>query len=346
MCDFLRKVTQFEGMKLWTSDRKPKKMAEIIGNREICQIFQHYLDNGNIPNVILTGEHGTAKRTIAHIATKQYLNKDYKKACLEIDGAIYRGKDVISSGRNTSTSSKQGLPFGPNVLEFSTYRIRLPVNKHKIIIIYNFDDMTIEAQNALRTIMEKYASTTRFILICNYIGNIIEAIQSRCVQLQTKGLTYEEANELFVKLAGSEVSDQIKHLVVMLSDGDYKKLINYAQVINGGAREEAMKIEEFYNLFNIPPIKTIEKILIDIYKGNDVYDTIKKYLVDQGHAYNGIIDIVCKILVFHVIDIPEDVRYIWLGRLAKKYREITQNTHEVHTYTLFALLYDNIPKLY
>jgi len=326
-------------MDLWTYHKKPTKIAEIIGNSEIRKVFIHYLTRGNLPNIILRGEHGTAKRTLARLVAIEYLGKYFKDACIEIDGAIYRGKDVISSGHNTCSSGKPGLPSKPNVMEFSTYRILLPPKRHKIIIIYNFDNMTVEAQNALRTIMEKYAITTRFILICNYTGDIIEAIQSRCVQLKTSGLKYNESKELIDKLLGNNINKKIKHIIIMLADGDYKKLINYAQVINSGGKKTQMTLEEFYNLFNIPPIKTIKQILLDIIKGVDVYETIKTYLVDQGHGYCDIIDILSKILVFHEMDIPEDIKYRWLHVIAEKYREISPYTHEVHIYSLFANLY-------
>lgn len=341
MDGFLREVSEFKPMSLWTRDRKPKTLAQVIGNQEVCQIFQRYLDHGNMPNVILTGDHGTAKRTIAHIVSTTYLGEHHSIACLEIDGAIYRGKDVISSS-GSSTAASQCLPTGATVLNFATYKITLPPGRHKIIIIYNFDNMTVEAQNALRTIMEKYASTTRFILICNSIGDIIEAIQSRCVQLKTQGLNYDDADKLFTSLLPN-VDKEIKDLVITLSDGDYKRLINYAQVINRGDCPTPMDVDVFYNLFNIPPIKTIKMILTDIYQGNsEVFNTIYTYLVEPGHSYSSIIDTVRTILVFQTdIEIPEHIRFRWLTIISELYSKITLNMGDVHSYALFGLLSQN-----
>ena len=44
--------------------------------------------------------------------------------------------------------------------------------------------MTKDAQNALRRVMEKYTENVRFCLICNYLGKIIPAIQSRCTRFR------------------------------------------------------------------------------------------------------------------------------------------------------------------
>lgn len=354
MSSFLRDVSEFKPMGLWIRDRKPTRLVDVIGNSDICQIFQRYLDKGNLPNVILTGEHGTGKRTIAHIVSTSYLGEYHSSASLEIDGAIYRGKDVISTNSSSSNTTGQGLPAGSSVLNFASYKMYLPPGRHKIIIIYNFDNMTVEAQNALRTIMEKHASSTRFILICNSTSDIIEAIQSRCIQLKTQGLSYTEADQLFTKMLPN-ADPEIKDLVITLSDGDYKRLINYAQVIGRGNCETPMNIDVFYNLFNIPPIKTIKKILSDIYlyqtepemrcsdgedkNSSEIYSMIHTYLVEPGHTYSSIIDTVRTVLIFDTeCGIPDHVRFRWLQLLSELYSKITLSMNDVHSYALFGLL--------
>lgn len=336
--NFFQRLGKLQTMSLWTFDRRPTTLSDVIGNQKICNLFQKYIEQNNIPDVILVGDYGTSKRTIAHIVAKQYLGKYYQTASMEIDGAIYRGKDVISSGKTSNTNSKQGLPSGPNVLEFSNTLIHLPNNIKKLIIIYNFNDMTIEAQNALRRIMEKCASTTRFILICNQLEDIIEAIQSRCIQLKTVKLTTAEA-QLLISSLQPNIKPQITEIIILLADGDVKKIINYLQVTNSGRlpSDQPMSIEEFYSLFNIPPIKIIEQILVDIHKGVDVYPSIKQHLIEQGHAYIDIIEIICRILTYNTkLNIPESTRYRWLQSITEKYCNFTLYTEDIHIYSLFA----------
>ncbi len=131
-------------MGIWINDKKPQSISEMIGNTGICSLLSKYLETGQIPNLLFVGDHGVGKRTLAGIFAKTYLKDDFTRARLSIDGAISRGKDVISD----------------TVQEFAWRRIT--TDKKKLIIITNFDCMTHEAQNALRRIMELESSGTYF----------------------------------------------------------------------------------------------------------------------------------------------------------------------------------------
>ena len=335
--DYLRSKNDFKHMAIWTTDFAPKSLDEVIGNKKICEVMQKFIDTKQLPNILLTGNHGTGKRTLAKLLAQRYLGDEYQKGCLAIDGAINRGKDVIACNNIKKISEKSCLS-SQNVLSFAQRKITLKDGRKKMIIIYNFEDMTSEAQNALRRIIETHESTTRFLLICNNLDNIIEAIQSRCAPLKTSLLSDEEARKLIDHLRKlnhqKPLDDDIVKIITMLSSGDMKKVINFIQTVSA---LDDIDLEVFHQIFNIPPVKILEQVLMetqDIETQPKVIDRLK-FLLSQGYTYGDILEMLSKILAYTEV-IPDNIRFRYLQRLSEYYCQMSQQTHDVHLYALFS----------
>lgn len=324
-------------MDIWTTKYTPVVLDDVIGNNKIRQVLSQFVQTMQLPNILLTGSNGTGKRTLAKLLARGYLGEDYSRGCLPIDGAIHRGKDVIACNNSKKTSDKNTLST-ESVLGFAQRIIRLKNGRKKIVMIYNFEDMTSEAQNALRRIIENCESTTRFILICNNLDNIIEAIQSRCVPLKTNLLSVEETNRLVEHIRqqnGQRHLDQdIVKIITMLSSGDMKKIINFTQTISA---LDFINIEIFHQIFNIPPIKVLEQILVETQTKATQPKVLERlaFLLKQGYAYSDILEMLSKILAYEKI-IPDRLRFPYLKCLSKYYCKMAQQTHEIHLYAMFA----------
>lgn len=335
--DYLRSKNDFKSMAIWTTDFAPKSLDDVIGNKKICEVLQKFIDTKQLPNILLTGNHGTGKRTLAKLLAQNYLGNEYQKGCLAIDGAINRGKDVIACNNIKKISEKSCLS-SQNVLSFAQRKITLKNGRKKIIMIYNFEDMTSEAQNALRRIIETHESTTRFLLICNNLDNIIEAIQSRCAPLKTSLLSDKEARQLIDHLRKlnhqKPLDDDIVKIITMLSSGDMKKVINFIQTVSA---LEDIDLEIFHQIFNIPPVKILEQVLVetqDIETQPRVIDRLK-FLLSQGYTYGDILEMLSKILAYTEV-IPDNIRFKYLKKLSEYYCQMSQQTHDVHLYALFS----------
>lgn len=335
--EFLRSKKEFKLMDIWTTKYAPTNLQEVIGNRGLCKVLTKYTETMQLPNILLTGSHGTGKRTLAKIIARTYLGDDYQRGCLPIDGAINRGKDVIACNSAKKTSDK-GTLSTESVLAFAQRKIILKAGRKKIVMIYNFEDMTNEAQNALRRIIENCEGTTRFILICNNLDNIIEAIQSRCVPLITNLLTIEETEQLIhhvrTRNGQDDLDTDIVKIISMLSSGDMKKIINFTQTISA---LDHVDIETFHQIFNIPPIKVLEQILVETQTQATQPKVLERlmFLLKQGYAYSDILEMLSKILAYDKI-IPDHLRIQYLKRLSEYYYQMTQQTHEIHLYAMFA----------
>ncbi len=74
----------------------------------------------------------------------------------------------------------------------------------KLVILDECDSMTSAAQFALRRIIEKFTSTTRFCLSCNYVSKMIPAILSRCTRFRFTQLRPQYIEKRLKEIAATE----------------------------------------------------------------------------------------------------------------------------------------------
>jgi len=208
---------------MWSEKYRPKKLKEVVDQKEIIKGISNLIKSPDIPHMLFAGPAGVGKTTTALCIAMELLGEEWRKNTLELNASDERGIKMVRE----------------RVKEFAA-SIKLADDKEfgkpKIIMLDEADEMTSEAQTALRRIIEDSARTTRFIIICNYLSQIIEPIQSRCVVFRFRRLPKEDViDHLKMICEQQKVKYEEKALaqIYEATGGDLRHSINIMQAAAG-----------------------------------------------------------------------------------------------------------------
>ncbi|MFQ6136018.1 MAG: replication factor C small subunit [Candidatus Hydrothermarchaeales archaeon] len=199
---------------IWVERYRPDKVEEIVGQKEIVDRLKGYIISRNLPNMLFAGRPGVGKTTAALALTKELFGEKWRGNFLELNASDERGIDVVRG----------------KIKDFA--RTQAIGGDFKIIFLDEADALTRDAQQALRRTMERFSSTCRFILSCNYSSKIIEPIQSRCALFRFRNLEKEDIKARIEVIAGKEkleITEDGLDAMLYASEGDLRKAINLLQ---------------------------------------------------------------------------------------------------------------------
>ena len=250
---------------------RPSTLEHYVGNENIKEVIQKYLNQNDIQNFIFYGGAGTGKTTLAKIIVKN-LDCDF----LYLNASDENGIDTIREKVKgfASTASFKGI---------------------KVIILDEADFITIQGQAALRNVIETFSRSTRFILTCNYIERVIDPIQSRCQVLKiVPPSKLDTAKYTAWVLDQEEISyetDDIKSIVNQYYP-DLRKMLNTIQssTINDKLLlDKDVLVSSNYMLSVIKELSTsknwknIRQIIAD--SGVKDFEELYRFLFDNSSKY-------------------------------------------------------------
>ena len=204
---------------LFVEKYRPDTIDGYIGNEHFIADLQKWITEGNLPNLLLHGSPGTGKTTAAKLIVKN-IQCDF----IYINCSDENGIDTI---RET-------------VKQFASAATFQPI---KVVILDEADFLTINAQAALRNIIESFSGNTRFIFTCNFVERIIEPLQSRLTLYELSSPPIKQVARHLASILDKEsivFDNKDLSIIVKKTYPDIRRALN---TIQGSIRKDTLVVE-------------------------------------------------------------------------------------------------------
>ena len=247
---------------LWVEKYRPRKIDDCILTIELKETFKQFVNQKEIPNLLLSGTAGTGKTTVARALCEE----------LGVDYIIINGSD---EGRQIDTLRNKIKNFASTVSLTETA-------SHKVVILDEADYMNPESvQPALRNFIETFYKNCRFIFTCNYKNKILPALHSRCTVIDfaiANGQKVKTATQLMNRLCNILTEEKIEFDKKVLAELIQKHFPDFRRTINELQRYSVRGKIDSGILFSITEADT--KQLVAILKEKRFND-MRKWVINN-----------------------------------------------------------------
>ncbi|MFZ0184645.1 MAG: replication factor C small subunit [Nitrosotalea sp.] len=236
---------------MWVEKYRPIKIASIINQKEIVGSLRSLLKNtSEMPHLLFSGSAGVGKTTTALCLAREILGDTWHEYTLELNASDERGINMVR---------ERVKKFA----RFSGLDTNIPF---KLVILDEADEMTSDAQTALRRIIEDTSKHCRFIMIANNISKIIEPLQSRCAVFKFTRISEEDVVSHLEEICKKE---KIKYnenglkTLYLYSEGDMRHSINMLQATASVGTINEENVKSSAGLAKTSDVSVILKLVLD-----------------------------------------------------------------------------------
>lgn len=222
----------------WVEKYRPLTLENVVAHEHILETLRRLMSSKGMPHLLFYGPPGTGKTTTVQACARELFGSgNLKSSVLELNASDDRGIDVVRNEIKdfASTSSFGGGFFGAAGVQASKNAgeaAARPAVGYKLVVLDEADQMSHEAQAALRRVIEKYTKNVRFCILCNHVNKIIPAVQSRCTRFRFSPVQKSAMLPRLAEIARSEgvpADNTGLAAAFKLSNGDMRRCLNLMQ---------------------------------------------------------------------------------------------------------------------
>ena len=263
---------------LWVEKYRPVKLEDLAGSDSVISFLSNCIEKNDIPHLLIHGRPGTGKNSIVNI-----LMNNLDSIFLTINASEERGIDTI---RDKVQSFARSGAWG---------------NKLKVVVLNEADGLNYTAQDSLRELMETTSKTCRFVLTCNYVNRISDAIRSRCNEFELAPKPIEIVKRLtqIFDSEGLQYTDEAVIFLIKKYNTDIRKMINESQkMISTHGKLDVDILEEdsgqqytefFSKIFTFKDAKKIAELTKKMIFDEDIYTALKDYVITTHNNMDAVI---------------------------------------------------------
>lgn len=297
---------------VWLEKYRPGTLDEVLGQDHLVSRLKGYAESGQLPHLLFAGPAGIGKTTCAIALAKELFGEGWTQNFQELNASDERGINTVRTKVKdfARTSPLGGASF-------------------KIIFLDEADNLTSEAQAALRRTMENYAGTCRFILSCNYSSRIIDPIQSRCTVFRFRPIPEEAIEEMVQRVAKNEglsLTEDAYESIVYIADGDMRRAINTLQM--AASISDDIDADVIYETSTAAKPEEVEDMVALALEAEflDARDKLDTLLVDQGLAGEDVVKQVHRTVLEAAI--PDELKVKLIDRLGETEYRLVMGANE------------------
>ncbi|KAL0101402.1 hypothetical protein PUN28_018909 [Cardiocondyla obscurior] len=237
-------------MSLWVDKYRPTTLAKLDYHLQQAEDLRNMVQKRDFPHLLVHGPPGAGKKTRILCVLRELYGPATEKLKIEnmqFETASKKKLEILTVSSNYHTEvnpSDAGIYDKIVVMDLikataQTHHIDIGQKDFKVVLLSNVDQLSREAQHALRRTMEKYINTCRLILCANSTSRVLPAIRSRCVRIRVPAPTDSEIKNILYSICkreGLTLHEELANRLIAASERNLRRAILIL---------EACKVEQY-----------------------------------------------------------------------------------------------------